>query len=163
MPLPKPARSPRTNYMPLQNLKEHPRTDYMPCNTCVPYYYLIIFRSSHCHTEHSLDTNNKSLTSTTMGGPTCHHVGKASQHLHQHTWETQPTTMSERLMCIYVFWTHHFPFEGTSIWRTPSFSLKYSNFTLAIESHQGWLRPRITCELRQDWLHPRTTYRTNYV
>ena len=28
-------------------------------------------------------------------------------------------------------WTHHFPFEGTSIWRTPSFSLKYSNFTLA--------------------------------
>ena len=62
--------------------------------------------------------------------------------------------------------SHHFPLEGTSIWRTPSFSLKYSNLTLAIssiESHQGWLRPMITCKLRQDWLHPRTTYRTIYV
>ena len=68
--------------------------------------------------------------------------------------------------CQKGIWTHHFPLERTSIWRTPSFSLKYSNFTLAIssiESHQGWLRPRITCELRQDRLNPRATYRTVYV
>ena len=70
------------------------------------------------------------------------------------------------LMCICVFWTHHFSLEGTSIWSTPRVSLKYSNFTQSIssiESHQEWLRPRITCELRQDRLHPRTTYRTVYV
>ena len=77
MPLAKHARSPRTDYMPLQNLKEHPRTDYIPCNSCVPYHYLIIFRSSHRLTEHNLDTHNTTLTSMTMGGPTCHHVGKA--------------------------------------------------------------------------------------
>ena len=62
--------------------------------------------------------------------------------------------------------THHFPLEGTSIWRIVSFSLKYSNFTLAIssiESHQGWLHPRITWEIFQDWLHLRTTYKTVYV
>ena len=76
IPLAKPTISPRTNYMPLQNLKEHPRTDYMPCNTCVPYYYLIIFRSSHPHMEKNTYTHNTTLTSTTMGGPTWHHVGK---------------------------------------------------------------------------------------
>ena len=73
---------------------------------------------------------------------------------------TNPTTLQKGS------WTHHFHLEGISIWRTPSFSLKYSNFTLAIssiESHQGWLRPRITCELRHDRLHSRTTYRTVYV
>ena len=30
--------------------------------------------------------------------------------------------------------THQFPLEGTSIWRTTRFSLKYSNFTFAISS-----------------------------
>ena len=94
MPLAKPAGSPRIDYMPLQNLKEHPRTDYMPCNTCVPYCYLIIFRSSHRHTEHIPDTHNTTLTSTSMGGQTYHHPGKA-QHLHQRPWEDQPTTMSD--------------------------------------------------------------------
>ena len=124
------------------------------------------------------------LTSTTMGGPACHHAGrlniyindhgrpslppcqKGSQHLHQRPWKAQHTTTLERHMCICVFRAHHFPLEGTSIWSTSSFSLKYSNFTLAIssiESHQDWLRPRITCKLRQDWLHPRTTYRTDYI
>ena len=73
MPLAKPAGSPRTDYMPLQNLKEHPRTDYMPCNTCVPYYYIIIFRSSHHLTEHSQI-----------------HI---TQHLHPPAWEDQPTTI----------------------------------------------------------------------
>ena len=38
-------------------------------------------------------------------------------------WTHQPCQKGSR--------THHFPLEGTSIWRTPSFSLKYSNFTLA--------------------------------
>ena len=119
MPLAKPARSPKTDYMPLQNLKERPRTNYMPCDTSVPYYYLIIFKSSHRHTEHSPDTHNTTLTSTTMGGLACHHVGKTlntyindhgrpslppcrkgSQHLHQRPWEAQPATMSKRLSCV---------------------------------------------------------------
>ena len=119
MPLGKPAGYSKTDYMPLQNLKEHPRTDYMPCNTCVPYYYLIIFRSSHCHTEHNPDTHNTTLTSTTMGGRTCHHVGKdlssyindhgrptlppcwkGSWHLHQQSWEAHPATMSKRLSAL---------------------------------------------------------------
>ena len=81
MPLAKPARSPRTNYMPLQNLKKHPRTDYMPCNTCVSYYYLIIFKSSHRHAEHSPNTHYTALTSTTMA---------------------QPATMSKRLISTYI-------------------------------------------------------------
>ena len=96
MPLAKPARPPRTNYMPSQNLKENPKTDYMPCNTCVPYCYLIIFRSSHRHIEHNLDTHNTTLTSTGMGGQTYHHPGKA-HHLHQQPWEDQPTTMSKNI------------------------------------------------------------------
>ena len=33
----------------------------------------------------------------------------------------------------------------------------------SIETHQDWLRPRITCKLRQDWLHPRKTYKTYYI
>ena len=49
---------------------------------------------------------------------------------------TNPLTMTEWLSS--YIWpthqnglrTHHFPLEGTSIWRTPSFSLNYSNFTL---------------------------------
>ena len=85
IPLAKPTRSPRTDYMPLQNLNEHTKTNYMPCNTCVPYYYLIIFRSSHRHTEHKPDTHNTTLTSTTMGGLACHHVKKAlSTYIHWH-------------------------------------------------------------------------------
>ena len=86
MPLAKPTKSPRTDYMPLQNLKEHPRIDYMPCNTYVPYYYLIVFISSHRHMEHNLDTHNKTLTFIGMVGQTYYHLGKGFQHLHPATW-----------------------------------------------------------------------------
>ena len=85
MPLAKHAGSPMTDYIPLQNLKEHPTTDYMPCKSCVPYCYLIIFRSSHRHMEHNPDAHNTTLTSMTMGGPSFHHVRKAlNTYIHWH-------------------------------------------------------------------------------
>ena len=66
-----------------------------------------------------------------------HQNGYASQQSYL-TWkELNPLIMTEWLSpyiwptCQNVFGTHHFPLEETSIWRTPSFSLKYSNFTLA--------------------------------
>ena len=47
-----------------------------------------------------------------------HYVRKAL-HLH-------PTSSCQKGQ-----WAHQFPLEGISIWRTPSFSLEYSKFTLA--------------------------------
>ena len=111
-----------------------------------------------------------------MGNTSCIHDRKAL-HLHLIMWEHIPQshqhgsalTSDHLIMWEHIpqshqngSWTHHLPLEGTSIWRTPSFSPKYSNFTMAIlniEWHQGWLHPRITCDLRQDRLHPRKTYR----
>ena len=86
----------------------------------------------------------------TIGGPSYCHVRKAL-HLHLTMRPNLPPCQKGSALtsehgrpilppCREVSWTHHFPLEGTSIWRTPSFSLKYSNFTLAIssiESHQG--------------------------
>ena len=68
--------------------------------------------------------------------PTCQN-GYGSQHSYL-TWkESNPLTVTEWLSP-YIwpthqngYGTHHFPFEETSIWRTPIFSLRYSNFTLA--------------------------------
>ena len=110
---------------------------------------------------------------------TTHSHLRMAQHSHMTMEGTNPLTKIEWLIpyiwpwkepilspCHNGSWTHHFPLEGTSILRTPSFSLKYSNFTLAIsriESHQGWFHSRITCEIDYDRLHPRTTYRTVYV
>ena len=58
-----------------------------------------------------------------MGGPSCHHV-RMALHLHLTMEGTNPT-MSERLLDSSPL------LEETLIWRTPRFSLKYSNFTLA--------------------------------
>ena len=64
------------NYIPLQNLKEHTKNNYIPWNTSEPYCHLITFRSSHCHTEHNLDTHNTTLTFIGMVGQTYYHLGK---------------------------------------------------------------------------------------
>ena len=81
-----------------------------------------------------------------MGGPSYHHVRKAHMYL--------------RLL------DSSLPLGRNLDLKYIKFSLKYSNFTMtisSIESHQDWLRPRITYELLQDWLHTRTTYKTDYV
>ena len=112
-------------------------------------------------------------------GSQSHSHIRMALHLHLTMEGTNPITMSEGYStyiwpwkapilspCQKVSWTHHFPCEGTLIWRTPRFSLKYSNFILyisSIESHQGWLHPRITCELLQDRIHSRKTYKNIYV
>ena len=75
---------------------------------------------------------------------TSHSHLRMAQHSHLNMEETNPLTMTEWLSPYIWPWkepilspcqngsrTHHFPLEGTSIWRTPRFSLKYSNFTLA--------------------------------
>ena len=70
--------------------------------------------------------------------------GYRSQHSYLTSKEPNTLTMTECLSpyiwpwkeptlspCQNGYGTHHFPLEETSIWRTPSFSLKYLNFTLA--------------------------------
>ena len=53
------------------------------------------------------------------------HHDRMTHPLHITMEGPNPLTMSEWLTGSSI------PLEGTSIWRTPSFSLKYSNFTLA--------------------------------
>ena len=91
--------------------------------------------------------NARSTLTSDHGRNTSNNHVKKALHLHLTMEGTNPTTMSERL-CTYIWpWEehilqpcqkgsliHHLPLEGTLIWRTPSFSLKYSNFTLAISS-----------------------------
>ena len=110
--------------------------------------------------------NNPTVTSKWLGTHIWHGRNQSSHHdrmanpLHLTMEGTNPLTRSECLT------ESSLPLGGNPIWRTPSFSLKYSNFTLAIsriEPHQGWLRSRITCELFQDWLHPRITYMIDYI
>ena len=43
--------------------------------------------------------------------------------------------------CQNGYGTHHFPLEEILIWRTPSFCLKYSNFTLA----NGFINTLVVC------------------
>ena len=105
------------------------------------------------------------LTSTGMVGHIYYHLRKGFALTSDHGRPSLPPCRKGSCVSVYSRLI-------TSPWREPRsevhqeslWSIQTSLWPFcSIESHQDWLRLRITCELCQDWLHPRTTYRTDYV
>ena len=74
--------------------------------------------------EHNPDTHNTTFTFTGM-------VGHSYYHLRKDSALTSTDMVGHTYYHLGSAHVYHFPLDGTSIWRTPGFSLMYSNFTLA--------------------------------